>query len=162
MKKIILIRHAKSAWDNPWLDDHDRPLAPRGLKDAPTMGKRLHARGIHPDLILSSTAVRALETAQIIARELDYPGEIKAEKKLYHASASGILKVLQIQSDTLHTVFLVGHNPGLNDLISLLGGSIDNLPTSGQYGFQADIIHWNDLDRKNTRFWFLDYPKKAH
>ena len=73
MKNLILIRHAKSSWDNPWQDDHDRPLAERGLRDAPRMAKRLKQKGIFPDIMLSSTALRAIETAKITAQELSFP-----------------------------------------------------------------------------------------
>ena len=161
MKKIILIRHAKSAWDNPWLSDHDRPLAERGLRDAPKMAKRLKKRGIYPDLFLSSTAIRAAETARIIAKELEFPEEeIICEKNLFHASPNAILKYIHQQKDSKNTLFLVGHNPGFNDLIEYLGGEIENLPTSGQFGFKLKSEHWKDFGPKTAEVWFVDFPKK--
>ncbi|WP_439490616.1 SixA phosphatase family protein [Algoriphagus sp.] len=162
MKKIILVRHGKSAWDNPLLADHDRPLAERGLRDVPVMGFRLIQRGISPDLILSSTATRAAQTAKKISKVLDLDqAKLVYQKSLYHASASTLLKLVQGLDDSYSLVFLVGHNPGMNDLIEVLGGNIDNLPTSGQYGFLADTDQWAKLSPNNSRTWFFDYPKKT-
>ena len=161
MKKIILIRHAKSAWDNPWLSDHDRPLAERGLHDAPIMAKRLKKRNIHIEIILSSTAKRAIETAKIIAEELDFPvSDIIVEENLYHASPNKILKYIHQQNDSKETMIVVGHNPGFNELIAYLGGKLDNLPTSGQFGFLVKSDHWSDLGPKTAEVWFVDFPKK--
>jgi phosphohistidine phosphatase len=161
MKKIILIRHAKSAWDNPWLTDHDRPLAERGLRDAPLMAKRLKKRGIHPDCILSSTAKRAAETALITAKTLDFPQEeIIWEENLYHATPNTILKYIRLQKDNKRTILVVGHNPGFNDLIRQLGGELDNLPTAGQFGFKLKSESWNELNPRTAEVWFVDYPKK--
>jgi phosphohistidine phosphatase len=161
MKKIILIRHAKSSWENPWQDDHDRPLAERGLVDAPKMAKRLKKKNIFPDLILSSTALRAEQTAKITAKELGYPiADIVWDKNLYHASPHSILKVIRSQKDSHHTLFIFGHNPGLNDLITYLGGEIENLPTAGQFGFKLASEHWADLSSETARPWFMDFPKK--
>ena len=161
MKKIILIRHAKSSWDNPWLGDHDRPLADRGKKDAPKMAKRLKKRGIHPDLIISSTALRAAETAKITAKELGYPeDEIFWEKNLFHASPHTILKYIHMQKDSKNTILVFGHNPGFNDLVIFLGGNIENLPTCGQFGFKLKSEKWADLKPETAEVWFFDYPKK--
>lgn len=161
MKNLILIRHAKSSWDNPWQNDHDRPLAERGLRDAPKMAKRLKKKGIYPDIILSSTALRAIETAKITAKELSFPEEkIEGVKSLFHASPNIILKCIHQQKDTVETLFVFGHNPGMNDLINELGVKLDNLPTSGQLGFKLDAESWSELNRKNVQFWFVDYPKK--
>ncbi|MBN7812396.1 histidine phosphatase family protein [Algoriphagus sp. H41] len=161
MKKIILVRHAKSAWDNPTLSDHDRPLAERGLKDAPKMAKRLKQKGLTIDLMLSSSAVRAMETAKILAKELGYPKEkIKTDGKLYHATPHTLLSAIRSQSDEIKTMLVFGHNPGFNDLIDYLGGEIDNLPTSGQFGFILKSGNWRDLQPENVEVWFVDYPKK--
>lgn len=161
MKKLILIRHAKSSWDKPWQNDHDRPLADRGLRDAQKMAKRLKKRGIHPDIILSSTALRAIQTAQITAQELSYPEEkIECEKNLFHASPNMILKCIHQQKDSHDTLFLIGHNPGMNELINELGIDLDNLPTCGHIGFKLDAKSWSELNRKTVQFWFIDYPKK--
>ncbi|RIW13599.1 histidine phosphatase family protein [Algoriphagus lacus] len=161
MKKIILIRHAKSSWDNPWLSDHDRPLAERGINDAPKMAKRLKKRGIKPDLILSSTALRASETAKITAKELGYSiDDIVWEKNLFHGSPNTILKYIHMQKDSKNTILVFGHNPGFNELINFLGGDIENLPTCGQFGFKLKSEKWADLKPEKAEVWFFDFPKK--
>lgn len=162
MKKIILVRHGKSAWDDSNLDDHDRPLAVRGLQDVPEMGLRLKERGIVPDLILSSTATRAYQTAEILAEMLTVPKhKIAREKNLYHASSTMILKCIQRIDDSNDLIFIVGHNPGMNEFIEYFKGNLDNLPTSGQYGLLVDTNHWSQLRPENTKFWFVDYPKNG-
>lgn len=161
MKKIILVRHGKSAWNNPNLTDHDRPLALRGLNDVPEMSLRLKEKGIIPDLILSSTAVRASHTAELISEVLLISkSKITYDKNLYHASYGMILKSIQRQDDSNELILVVGHNPGMNDFINFMGGNLDNLPTSGQYGFLVDTAHWIQLRPDNVKTWFVDYPKK--
>lgn len=163
MRKIVLLRHAKSSWDDYGLRDHDRPLGPRGWRDMPEMTKRLKARAIFPDLILSSTALRAKQTAQLVIEGLQLsPKVLIMNESLYHASAEAILNQIRNQSNSVNVLFVVGHNPGFNDLIELLGGSIDNLPTSGQYGFTAECEFWKDLSSANAKTLFIDYPKKSN
>lgn len=161
MKKLIIIRHAKSSWDDPYLDDHQRPLAERGLRDSPRMGQRLKRENIFPDRMISSNAARAKATALIIAEQLHFAKEkIEFTRKLYHASANSILALVSNTEDDINTLFIFGHNPGFNDLIDLLGGEIDNLPTCGQYAFKFDTNSWSQVSKKNAQTWFVDYPKK--
>lgn len=161
MKKIILVRHGKSAWDKPFLEDHDRPLAERGLRDVSLMSKRLLRRGVKPSLLLTSSATRAVETAKIIASALAYPEKnIVSEENLYQTTPEIILKYLRMQKDKYDLILVFGHNPCFNDLIETLGGSIDNLPTSGQYGIKFETEHWAEISAENASFWFLDFPKK--
>lgn len=162
MKKLLICRHAKSAWDNPFLNDHKRPLSPRGLADAPVMAQRLSRKNILPDKILSSDAKRAASTALITAETLHFPANnIHFTSKLYHASATSILFLIKETPDQVQTLFLFGHNPGLNDLIELLDGDIDNLPTCGQFGIIFEVETWQAIHRSNAREWFLDYPKNT-
>lgn len=161
MKKLILIRHAKSDWDNPLLSDYDRPLAARGLNDAPKMATSLKNRGVQVDLICSSTAQRAKQTASSTAEVLGYPeAKIYWEKSLYHASESHLLQFIQSQSDQIQTLVLVGHNPGLTELITRLGVNLDNLPTAGQFAFTVLSKDWKDLSAANCKFEWWDSPKK--
>lgn len=162
MKNLVIIRHAKSSWEEPYLNDHQRPLAERGIKDAPKMGNRLKKKGIFPDAIISSDAERAKATALITAESLDFPSEkIHFTPDLFHASGSKILSEIKNTDNAVDTLFVFGHNPGQNDLIWKLGGEIDNLPTSGQFGFKFDVNKWSDIDKKNAKIWFFDYPKKS-
>src|SRR5262245_44557478 len=117
MKTLFLIRHAKSSWAEPGLSDRERPLNDRGRRDAPKMGKRLAKRDAVPDLILSSPAVRALETAEIIAEKLDYRRkDIVVVDRLYGVAADDLLALIQKLDDKLQRVMLFGHNPGLTEL----------------------------------------------
>jgi len=160
MKKLVIIRHAKSSWERPYLDDHSRPLAERGLKDAPKMAKRLKKKGIIPDAILSSDAERAKKTALITAEILDFPkGKIHFTPNLFHCSTNTLFDEIKKTEDKVETLFLFGHNPGLNDLISKFGGEIDNLPTCGQFGLTFDVNSWQEISPQKSKLWFFDFPK---
>jgi phosphohistidine phosphatase len=161
MKKLVIIRHAKSSWDDPFLNDHARPLAERGKKDAPKMAQRLKKEKIYPAAILSSDAERAKATALITAEVLGFPEhEIVFKKNLYLASVATLLTEIKHTDDKVKILFVFGHNPGLNDLVWKLGGEIDNLPTAGQFAFKFDVKKWDEINSKNAKVWFFDYPKK--
>ncbi len=116
MKRLFLIRHAKSSWDDPALPDKDRPLGDRGRRDARKMGKRLAKRDVKPDLILSSPARRALKTARIIAKKLDYKlKDIVVDDRLYAGAVNDLLNVVHKLGDKLERVMLFGHNPELTE-----------------------------------------------
>ena len=160
MKKLIIIRHAKSSWNDPFLDDHQRPLAERGLRDCPRMGQRLKRRDVMPDLIISSDAERAKSTALIISEQLHFPkNQIQFTRELYHASSSEIMKVIKKVNNDYDTLMIFGHNPGFNDLIGDMGEEIENLPTSGQFGFMFEVDSWDRVGKYNASMWFYDFPK---
>jgi len=160
MRKLLLYRHAKSDWDDPYLDDHMRPLALRGLRDAPYMAQRLKKKSIFPDAIISSDAERAKATALITAENLHFPKEqIDWKSALYHASAVAILREIRQTDDRSNLLFVFGHNPGLTDLVNLLGEDLDNLPTCGQFGFIFKTNNWNGITAQNAALWFYDFPK---
>ncbi|MHA7130207.1 SixA phosphatase family protein [Algoriphagus namhaensis] len=162
MKKLILVRHGKSAWDNLALADHDRPLAPRGLRDVPKMASKLRDRDLSPDYFLSSTALRAKQTAELTAEQLGFSKSgIAYRSELYHCSSQALLQNIQTLPDSAEVVLLFGHNPGFNDLIEDLGEDLDNLPTSGQFAFQADIKTWDRFGPTTATFLFYDFPKKS-
>jgi len=163
MKKILICRHGKSSWEDPYLSDHNRPLAPRGLRNSKEMAERLLSQGISPDLILSSDAKRARETAFITLDILGINKEkIEQHESLFHASANTIMEHLQTLPVEVNIVFIFGHNPGFNELIWMLGGDIDNLPTAGQFGFTFDTVTWNEINSQNAKVWFYDFPKKKN
>ncbi|EON76923.1 phosphoglycerate mutase family domain protein [Lunatimonas lonarensis] len=160
MKRLVLWRHAKSSWDDVFLSDHERPLAPRGIRDTPDMATRLKEKGVLPDLMVSSNAVRALETAKMAAKVFQYPEKaILASPSLYHASPHSLLKAIRQTDGGVETLFVFGHNPGMTDLIVALGSSLDNLPTCGQFGFVCSAARWQELNAHNAQFWFFDFPK---
>ena len=163
MKRLTLIRHAKSSWKDSAVDDFDRPLNKRGERDAPEMGRRLAAAGFAPDLIVTSPARRAAETAREIARRIDYPKDaIRLEEDLYLASAGKLLDFVQALDDALSEVALVGHNPGLTELCNQLGGlRIDNLPTAGVVQLELDARSWSEAGARGARLLLFDSPKPA-
>ena len=121
MKTLLVLRHAKSSWEQPGLDDHARPLNARGERDAPRMGRLVRAEGLTPDLIISSDAARARATAEAMAEAARYPGTILLEPRLYHADTAEILDVLRTTIDEdVASVMIVGHNPGLEELVAWL------------------------------------------
>lgn len=160
---MYIIRHAKSGWENPGLTDFDRPLNDRGKHDAPRMGKRLKEKGVHPDLMLSSPAKRALSTCKRIAEALNYPEEkIVTDRNLYHADEEYLLATVKKISDKYHTVLLFGHNPGLTDLVNNLSNddaNMINIPTCGVAAFSFHIQSWSRVEPGNGKFLFFDYPK---
>ncbi len=163
MKRLYLIRHAKSSWNEPDLADIDRPLNKRGKRDAPFMGKRLKEQHkANPDLILSSPAKRALRTAKIIAKEIDYPkGKIEIKDSLYGSGVEAMLNVIQYLDDSLDEVMLFGHNPDLTSLANYLSNhEVDNIPTCGIFCVDFDIQSWQDVGKGKGIFKFFDYPKK--
>lgn len=162
MLRLTLLRHGKSSWDDPELEDLERPLAPRGLRDVPEMGRRLAKRGELPGLILSSPALRALSTARAIAREIGYREDrIRQEPALYMASPLEILATLQRLGDPPQHLMVVGHNPGLTELANMLDEfHLDNLPTAAILSVEFDASDWGRIEPASARLLWFDYPKK--
>ncbi len=160
-KRLILLRHAKSDWSDAALRDFDRPLNKRGRDNAPRMGRLLHAKGLCPDLIISSDAKRALTTARLAAAELDYPVEsILLSHALYLAPPETLLEVLVEYGGDAEQVMLVAHNPGMTDLANRASDArIDNLPTCGVFLIDVDT-DWADLKQKPGRFAGFFSPKQ--
>ncbi len=164
MKTLYIIRHAKSSWDLTDLDDFSRPLSERGEKDAPRMGKRLKEKSVIADAIITSPAVRALSTAEKIAKTLDFPpGVIHQNKKMYHASADTLLYIILGIADKNDCVFMVGHNPGLTEFSNALQEDerIDNLPTAGVMAIAFDAESWSSIKWGSGKLLFFDFPKNA-
>ena len=162
MKHLILLRHAKSDWKDPALVDADRPLAERGEQDAPRMGGRLKLHGAHPTLLLTSPARRALRTAELVGRALGLDRQhTRTVAELYLATPHEILSVVAAQDDAHDSMLLVGHNPGLTDLVNELlpGLGLDNLPTTGVAGIDLEAPTWSAATRMRGRLAYLDYPK---
>ena len=165
MKNIILIRHAKSSWDYPDKDDFERPLNNRGEKDAPEMGKRLKARKLTPDVVLTSPAIRAFSTCKVITRILGVdPTKIISDKRLYHATEDTLLKVIRElkdhPKDDEENILLFGHNPGLTDFANrLMNGNIENIPTCGIVAITLSIKKWSDAEWGCGEMVFFDFPK---
>ncbi|MBN2549242.1 MAG: histidine phosphatase family protein [Anaerolineales bacterium] len=150
MKMLLIFRHAKSSWDDPGLDDHERPLNKRGRQDAPRMGQLIREEELQPDLILCSTAKRARSTAELAAKEAGYQGEIRPLDELYAAPAEAYLRVLAGISEKFDCVMLVGHNPGLENLLTLLSGRVEPLPTAALAHVRLDVRSWSDITLRTS------------
>lgn len=164
MKRLFLIRHAKSSWGDPTLRDFDRPLNNRGIRDAPRMGKRLKERRIFPDLMITSPAVRTLETCRIMAFILGYDiKKIQTDQRLYHADETQLLQVVRSIKDfkdTEEVVLLFGHNPGLTGFAnSLFTQTIDNIPTCGIVAGQVLVNSWAETEMGDGKWEIFDFPK---
>jgi phosphohistidine phosphatase len=162
MKILTLFRHAKSSWDDERLDDHDRPLAERGHRDARRMGKRLARREHRPDLLLTSSALRARQTADYLIAALDLgESRVRTERRIYLASPGDLLQVLEGLDDELRHVLLVGHNPGLTQLVNMLLPALrlDNLPTAGVVAIHCHARRWRNLAEADRELDFYDSPK---
>jgi phosphohistidine phosphatase len=162
MKILYLVRHAKSSWDDPLQEDFDRPLNNRGRTDAPRMGKKLSERGIHPDLLLSSPAERAISTCVIIAEKIGYSlNNIHTDKRLYHASEETLLRVVREMNDANDEVMLFSHNPGLTDFANRLTPRMftDNVPTCGVVALGLAVNSWAEVTWGTAKLRFFDFPK---
>ena len=162
MKKLYIIRHAKSSWKHPNLPDIDRPLNNRGRRDAPFMGQVLKKMNINPDLIISSPAKRAQKTANLLAKALDYPKEkIGIQPDIYHGGVMDMVSVIQKIDDKYQEVFFIGHNPYISELADhLTGARIDNMPTCSIAGIDFKLTHWKEIDEGKGTLSFFEYPKK--
>ena len=163
MKTLLLVRHAKSSWDDFTLSDFERPLNDRGKNDAPKMAKRLRKRSIKIDAFISSPAKRAKKTAQYFIKEFDMKeDDIIFISSLYDASVSDFNAAIKTIDDKYDNVALFSHNPGItqfaNELVS--GADIDNMPTCSVFAVKADVDKWKDFSKSKKEFLFFDYPKK--
>lgn len=155
MKTLFLLRHAKSSWDDPLLADIQRPLAPRGRKAAPRIGRVMARNGWVPDRVLCSSALRAVQTWDLVSVQLDTPIRLEVREDLYHATPSDLLTTLRTLPDSVGSVLLVGHNPTFHDLaLGLTGGgredAVDHLkrkyPTGSLAVFELPVARWGDMD----------------
>ncbi|MEM9216069.1 MAG: histidine phosphatase family protein [Cyanobacteria bacterium P01_F01_bin.150] len=162
MKYLFLLRHAKSSWSDSTLADRDRPLNKRGQRDAPKTAKRLASQSIKPDLILSSPALRALTTAQIMATALGFSSsDIRLEEGIYEASTAQLLKIIQELDNSFSRIMLVGHNPGFTNLLNQIDDvRVDNVPTCGLAMLSFDIDNWCAAEISQATLISFDYPKK--
>ncbi len=162
MKTLLLIRHAKSDWSNPFLRDFDRELNSRGLKDALMMGTILAQKNIHPDLILSSPAQRAKTTAIEIAQKLSFlQDKITYDSSLYNSDKETILEVIRGVPDTCKMLIVFGHNPEMTECANALcNADIDNIPTCGFVAMRLRGDSWKNIEYHSAEFLFFNTPKQ--
>ena len=148
MKSVLVLRRAKSSWKHPELADHDRPLNKRGKRDAPLMGRLLKREDLVPEIIISSTAIRARATAEAVAKASGYKGEIVLDKSLYAAGPEAYLGVMHDLSNEYVRVLIIGHNPGLEELVEMLTGEIHLMPTCSLAHVKFRVDKWSEIDNK--------------
>jgi phosphohistidine phosphatase len=161
MKTLYLVRHAKSSWKFPDLDDFERPLNKRGKRDAPLVGRFLKEKEIMPDLLISSPATRAKKTAKILADIISYPKKkIQFDDEIYEASTMGLLKIASRTDDEYIKLMLVGHNPSLTYFANMIANvRIDNIPTCGIVCSELNITSWKEISENSGKLAFFEYPK---
>ena len=147
-KLLLILRHAKSSWEFEELSDHDRPLNNRGRRDAPLMGRKLLKEQLVPQIIISSSAVRAHSTAKKVAKACGYEDEILINPALYGSGYSDYLNVLTNQEDKHDIIMLVGHNPISEQLVEVLTGEIVTMPTCAIACISLPITSWKQIIAK--------------
>jgi len=147
MKRLLIMRHAKSSWKDSDLTDHERPLKKRGKNDAHQMGKLLRSKKIVPDMIISSTAQRAKETAEMLAESMKFKEDIIFSDALYMAEPTDILNAITSHASKEKTVMVIGHNPGSEALVQILTGKVECLPTASIAYVTAKIDDWKEITK---------------
>lgn len=156
MKTLLLLRHAKSSWGDPSLADFNRPLNERGLRAVPRVGCELARRGVTPDKVLASPAQRTRETAELVSKAARLDAKIVFDQRIYAASLARLLEVLRDATDADETILLVGHNPGLEELLAHLTGGVLPMPTAALAKLDLDVDSWRRIDAANAHLdWFV-------
>jgi len=144
MKQLYLLRHAKSSWDDIELDDFDRPLNGRGKKAAPLMGKVIREKKLKPELIVCSPSKRTKQTLKLVLEASDLKSTVEFDNRVYEASAEELLTVLQEQKK-VDAILLIGHNPGMENLLTSLTGEHEHFPTAALAAIDLNIEKWNAI-----------------
>lgn len=145
MKTLLIMRHANSSWSYPDLSDFDRPLSKQGLQTAPFMGNIIYDDSLKPDLIISSSAKRAKQTAVLIKSVAEVKAEIEFSDKIYEASPTTLLLVISKVKDKNTKILLIGHNPGIEDFIRILTGKHQHMSSASIVKISLDIESWVDI-----------------
>lgn len=159
MKTLYLLRHAKSSWDNANLTDFERPLNERGMKAAPFMGRYMKENNIVPDVIISSPAVRANETAELAIEAAEMETELRFNERIYDATWLDLLRVIANIEDEIETVLLIGHNPGFEETVFRLTDKMVSMPTAALVKITLDIKRWNETRELCGSFEWIVKPK---
>lgn len=161
MKTLLLLRHAKSSRDDPALKDHDRPLNPRGERDAPRVGRLIRKENIVPERVVSSTALRARQTAEAVVRACGCGGETVYSQKIYLGGPEDYLAALKELPDSCSRAMIVGHNPDSESLLERWTGRYHKLPTAALVHLELPVARWRDLNLStNARVLNLWRPKE--
>ena len=155
-----MLRHAKSSWDNANLSDFERPLNERGLKAAPLMGNVMKTNQFEPQIILSSPARRAEQTAILVKEAAGFDGDVKFEKRIYEASTAQLFEVVSEQNEKTESILLVGHNPGIENLIRALTGETHSMPTAALAVIDLETNRWSEINSLTGKLRTLIRPKE--
>jgi phosphohistidine phosphatase len=159
MKRLFILRHAKSSWDDASLSDFERPLNEVGLDVAPFMGRYMAGHGYLPKAIVSSPARRARETAELIKINAGIGGDIRFDDRIYEASPNTLLQVASELGDDLDSALIVGHNPGIEGFIRHLTGQIEPMPTAALAVIDLDIDPWRKIGHNTGKIVTVIRPK---
>lgn len=146
MRTLLLLRHAKSSWANDLLPDHDRPLNHRGRRDAARIGKFLESLELMPDLIITSTAERAVATAEAVAMARSFDGEVVRTAELYLAPPEAYIDLAREVDDSVAILMMVGHNPGIEELVEMIGDRGEHIPTATLVSILFPVLEWGEID----------------
>lgn len=160
MKTLYILRHAKSSWDDASLADFDRPLNERGRKAAPLIGEAMRSNNFAPDLILSSPATRAGETAALVKDAARIDAEIHFDERIYEASPARLIEIVERQNDEYAAILIVGHNPGFEGLVRFLTAKIEPMPTAALAVVDLPIESWNEINGASGELRILIRPKE--
>ena len=156
MKTLYLLRHAKSSWKDPGLEDFDRPLDSRGREDAPLVGGFIRKRDLRVDLIISSPAARARQTAALVRESARLTADLLFDERVYEADAARLLEVVTQAADSADALMLVGHNPGMEELLTFLTGDGRSMPTAAMACIALDVEEWAEVRGGAGRLeWFV-------
>jgi phosphohistidine phosphatase len=145
MKTLLLMRHGKSSWKDDSLSDHERPLKKSGRRDTKRIAQEIEKNDLYPHIILSSSAARAKETAEILMDALGFENRIIFSDQLYMAEPEDFIDVLSQLDDDYDTVLVIGHNPGMEAFIQIIDGEIETLPTAGLGQLVLVLDSWQDI-----------------
>ncbi len=157
MKKLLLIRHAKATHETGYID-FERPLQERGLQDVAIMAGRLKEKNIIPPLLVASPALRTLSTANVFSQHLAIP-KPQTNKDIYEATTLALMKVINALPDEYEFIALVGHNPGMSDLLYYLTRQLQDVPTCAMMLIEFDVDSWMEIIEDAGKLVFYDYPK---
>ena len=160
MKALYLLRHAKSSWKEAGLQDFDRPLNHRGREAAPRVGQHIQKSGLRIDLMLSSPAVRARQTAALVREAAGISAELLYDERIYEADTARLLEVVRQAAESAEALLLVGHNPGMEELVKLLTGVDERMSTAALACVSLDVEKWSKVREGTGRLEWVVRPKE--
>jgi len=145
MKRLYVLRHAKSSWDDAGLSDFDRPLNKRGFETAPFMGRTMLEKDYLPDIVVASPAARAASTAKLAAKAASFSRSLSFDERIYEASPQTLMEVMSELEPKAASAMIVGHNPGMEGLIRALTGELTSMPTAALAVIDLNIDEWSAI-----------------